>query len=860
MIFYNVGSCEIFKRVQSLDAGRYSLVLGVLQVFSLSANANPHEAALATPTIWELAEAYMGPQANLDECWPKAQSEFLAYGSCYASNAKSDVQPIAASIRIGELSKTLAIYGDRSVSPLGQVSKPQPIHRVEISPENAFGGSGYALNPAGKGYRSTQAEVSNVPNVELPRSTMISANDQPEPAGFWGFGPDMPQRMRHLGTFDEEWQRKRWPHLPLDTRAGYFQAAAVDQQFSTYLKGDEVVEIHNMHPSHARVQSQLPGMRCRILVNHTSPATQSKIVEYRSNIDTVLLFPDALSGAQIFRCVIPVTDADSADISHVMIELESLDQSPASFDALYARFIQQMNDEASENSPTVQAVSPTPPMTALAEVSSSGVAMEAASLEGVSELDHNPTAVSEALQLKFPKEGAEVPKLPPEIAALLGKDDFGSMTELDHLLNIKAEIQKSNDQIRGILKEGGINDPELIKVLKANPKTAADALFLQSAPTDLENMMKSVEQDIDDMIAAEKASPTPIEEDTLAEASAPLVAAPIVPETETHTREWVVKQYAEGKSFAGHDLTGLDLSNLDLNAADFQESVLASVNFSKSRLANAIFEDAILSGANFETAILKGANLRRVSAEDACFVGASLELASMREADFSSSDFTSANLYSADLKASILSMAKLVDTQAVQVTADEVQMDQADCSRTNFTEARMAQANFYRANLSGAVFTQTNCKRSDFSGVSARLCQFNQADLSDSQADFKSNFDEAIFDNANLSGLNWNKASIASGRFDRANLNNADLTGCVLTGSRMVGVEGKKLCLDRCDLTGADLSGINAFEGSMRNANLQRVNMIGANLFGVDFLDAKIEGMNYQGSLIGRTLLELRQS
>jgi uncharacterized protein YjbI with pentapeptide repeats len=172
----------------------------------------------------------------------------------------------------------------------------------------------------------------------------------------------------------------------------------------------------------------------------------------------------------------------------------------------------------------------------------------------------------------------------------------------------------------------------------------------------------------------------------------------------------------------------------------------------------------------------------------------------------------------------------------------------------------MTQANLYLANLSGAVFNKTNCNRSDFSGVLARMCQFNQADLSDSQADFKSNFDEAIFDGANLSGLNWNKACIASGRFDRANLNNADLTGCVLTGSRMVGVEGKKLCLDRCDLMGADLSGINAFEGSMRNANLQRVNIVGANLFGVDFLDAKIEGMNYQGSLIGRTLLELRQS
>lgn len=478
-------------------------------------------------------------------------------------------------------------------------------------------------------------------------------------------------------------------------------------------------------------------------------------------------------------------------------------------------------------------------------------------------LETDPPELFDASQLDAATGEIDMPTLPPEFAKIFGGAEMTQKSALESLLAMKEQVQQTNDQFRQFLKDGVADHPELLQALRSDPKTIDDANFLQSGPAGIEEMMGELEQEIDQMIQVERENPSDVqdsdEEQELATALA-LEEAEVADEPELLTRQWVVQEHSAGKSFSGYDLSGLDLSGLDLRKADFHNAVLSEVNFSTSLLTGAVFEGAVISAANFESSDLTQANLRGVIAESANFKAANLQQASLREADFNCADFSESDMTLTDLKSSIFSKAKLLKARLVRATADNIELDSADCTEANFESARLSEANFYGATLLQANFDGANCKKADFSGVTAMRSQFQNADLSDSQADFRTNFESAVFDQANMRGINWNKSRIVSGRFDKANLHGGDMTGCVLTGARFVCAESKGLCLDRCDLSEADLSGMNCFEGSMRNSNLRQTKAVGANFFGVDFLDSRREGFDYQGSLIGQTILEFGRS
>lgn len=879
MIVFAPDSIELLKRVVCVDTDRHQLCIGAAYGFQLARDGG----ALASDTIkldlWELASAHMGKGAVLDEGYPKAVGEFLAYGACYVNQTSSNRQPVSAHVTIGPLSKQLAVFGDRTFNALGFISNPLPFSQMALTPEHAFGGPGFAENPRGKGFPAQGNDQNthngpSLPNVESPAQLISSHSDKPHPAGFWALAPDSPHRMRHLGTFDEAWRLSRWPHFPMDTDAAYFQAAPQDQQLKGYFVGDERIEILNMHPQAAVIEASLPGQRLRVLVARNGSA--GDIEEYKAHIDTVWLFVDALAGFQLFRSVVPTKDPDADDITHLYLALESLQDAPLAFNLHVERFHRLMagnepDSQTGDVSMTEQGEASGATKTAGIALTAAGVAapatslsnvdgqpIEAVALEGVEDLEQSTQEIIRELDIEPFEPGSDMATLPPEIAALLGLDGSKPITELQLLLDMKNETIKSHGQLREVLNKAQLDDPNLIESLRANPETAETSLFLQSAPSTIEEMLKEVEQGLDDMIELERANPTPEADEALTPAAAAAFTAE-VPEEEPISREWVIKQHQNGKSMAGYDLSGLDLSNLDLRKADFGQATLSEVNFTNTRLQAAIFQDAILERADFTKADLSDANLRGVTAQAARLPGANLTRASLREADFTEADFSQANLDTADLKSGVLSRARLQDASLANAVGDKVQLDEADCSRCDFTNARLQSANFYGSVLNEARFKESDCRKSDFSAASAKSARFESSDLSGSQADFKSGFDQAIFISANLSGANWHKASLEGCNFDRATMTAADLTGSNLRESILIAVQAKNLCLDRCDLTSADLSGANLFEGSMRSSNLHNAKMISANLFGADFLNAHLNGADWRDSIIARSVLEFRK-
>ena len=331
---------EHIKRLISPATGEFAMSYGVITTFALHPDG-PAESPYMSQ-VWPIAMSGLGEGDILDEGWPKAAGEFVAYGAAFCPAGFTE-QPISVRIKIGTLEKQLAVFGNRTINIAGSIRQPSPFIRMPITAANAFGGEGYEKNPLGKGATPITNETGitewPMPNVELPNKLMIKQSDQLDPAGFWALQQAAPQRKQYLGPFDDAWIKHRWPHLPIATGPAFFQSAPDDQQLKDFFKGDERIVIHNMHPQYDVIESALPGLRARVFVERMMKNGALQFTEYTSRAETVWLFPESLTGMILFRSTLPTSDADAEDLLHVYAAFESLHESPKSIESHYQDFL-----------------------------------------------------------------------------------------------------------------------------------------------------------------------------------------------------------------------------------------------------------------------------------------------------------------------------------------------------------------------------------------------------------------------------------------------------------------------------------------------------------------------------------------
>ena len=298
----------------------YTFNLGLIALFDLS---NPEFNSLKAETdLWDIWGQFSGTFSTLDAGFPKPKAEFEAYGVAHAPSERS-TSPLAVTVQVGEIAKTLLIHGPRHWTTLGNASSPQPLTQIPVTPENAYGGLGYALNPLGKGYRQDE-----LPQIEDPNHPIAFRSDEREPAGFWGFPSHSPQRQKWLGKTDANWLREHWPALPPDTAPEFFQAAPPDQWGPPAWRGDEAIELENWHPEQPLIRSRLPGLRARCFAQRVTPQGEKVFEEIPTHAETVYLFPTLGYGAVLYRGSIAINDPDARDITHIVADWENMSDAP----------------------------------------------------------------------------------------------------------------------------------------------------------------------------------------------------------------------------------------------------------------------------------------------------------------------------------------------------------------------------------------------------------------------------------------------------------------------------------------------------------------------------------------------------
>ena len=833
-------------------AGRRVLSVGVVSSFALHSQAAlpPREQS----EVWPLAIEVIGDTAALDEGWAKVRGEFFVYGSAYAPRHGAE-QPISVRAQIGSVQKQLAVYGQRTLSAFGP-SQPAPFWKMPLIPQNAYGGQGHEMNPLGKGYVQVDDDGDEpvawqLPNLENPDELIASRRDRPDPAGFWALSAEDSRRMRHFGSVDERWLKTRWPHLPLDTDPGYFQAAPEDQQAPGLWRGDEPFSLYNLHPVISLIEGKLPGISVRVLAGRRNRQGEFAISLATAAPETVWLFPDQLRGLMLHRAVFEVDQVDGDDIAELYAELEPMSAPAPSMDTLKSRMLaciaaadepDDLDDLALEQTQENSA-EPTSALATTASPKSDQVTRELDALEQWQDL---PAAQDLPFQSSSLVHPPMTPKLEPQAAA--------------ELAALKSMIEQSKHTIQSAFKNTSMTEKQLLEILFNQPDAPPIPDVFAKAPNGITGVLDDLQADIEKLFVSDseisaavqrEALAVPVEREPEPKAEQSLVATP-------EMRQTVADMHARGESLAELDLSATDLSEMDLRGADFSGATLTEVNFTHAQLERCKFDGAILSGAVFAGATLRFASFKGVSAGNSNFEGAWLDSAVLFESDFSDSNFSRASLLSATLRASVFSGAQMVGINATDAIADEALFDEADLSGANFSSARLKSTQFSNASMAGVNLAKCIGPRLDLSGAKLAAAILSGAYLENCTANDSSDFSKAILREAVLTGCNWHGANLEGADLCETSLDGADFMGANLRNAKMIRAVARSVCLDKADLTGLNATSTNFFEGGFRGAKISETLFSGANLFAADFSDAVIDSVALDGANIERTILKLR--
>ncbi len=184
----------------------------------------------------------------------KPATDILLLGRAIA--AGGPVEAMDVSLRVGPVARRLRVFGNRQWVRQGSdwaVGPIQPFERMPLVWELAFGGRApvgvpevEARNPVGRGLVGAEEDDfagRPLPNIEDPDRLVVSPVDRPAPAGFAPIPPAWQPRRGWAGTYDDAWQTRRAPYLPLDFDPRFFNVAPPGLVAPGYLVGGEEVEV-----------------------------------------------------------------------------------------------------------------------------------------------------------------------------------------------------------------------------------------------------------------------------------------------------------------------------------------------------------------------------------------------------------------------------------------------------------------------------------------------------------------------------------------------------------------------------------------------------------------------------------------
>jgi hypothetical protein len=211
---------------------------------------------------------------------------------------------------VGEVDKSIEVYGDRVFLPDGTVYEGPRFTRMLLTWERAGGGPGTS-NPVG-----IRADVRDsygrrqVPNLQSTTTYISKSEDFIAPIGFGPIAASWPSRAdlinRAPGAASEGLE---------GMNAAYYNAAPADQQLAM-LRENERIVLENLHPEHPRLVTNLPGYRPAVFIERPQTAPQKAT----ATADSLWIDTDRCIATLTWRTLVPLAQKD--EVGKVLITVE----------------------------------------------------------------------------------------------------------------------------------------------------------------------------------------------------------------------------------------------------------------------------------------------------------------------------------------------------------------------------------------------------------------------------------------------------------------------------------------------------------------------------------------------------------
>jgi uncharacterized protein YjbI with pentapeptide repeats len=725
----------------------------------------------------------------------KLRAEILLRASCYAPRGRP-VTECPVRVTVGEWSKTLRVVGPRawSDSLAGAVmSSPLAFTKMPISYKNSFGGPGFLRNPVGKGVGTTE-----LPTIEHPAEPIRSRSDEVSPAGFGPLNAAWPPRAGKVGrAYGKSYQETRAPYYAEDFDWSYFNAAPADQQLPGYLRGDEEVTLHNLHPAAPVLSTRLPGLRVRAFVKDV----ERRFREVYMALDTLFMDPDKGVLTLTWRGVDKVREDDLSDVKLVLIASEPLADRPLP-EKHYQMLMEQIEKDpfglnAAFDDGFKDAAS-------RAEKEEAGEPPPAGETEGMD-------PVSAMLKRKLGRLGeAEQKRVRDAMAELKPAAAKGNI-DLDAATGTALETAADEAPPVVPIKPGSLPDVGLRKRMRAVMATVAELKKeAREKNLPLPDIEKLEQMPFDPRLTKIDPSYTP--------------PGPISTD-----------EPGPGKDLSEQDLSRRDLSGLDLSNAKMEGTILTGAKLRGTKLAGANLKKAVLYKADLAEADLSGADLTLANMTLASAIGASFAGATVEQAFFEEANLTRADLSGAKGEYVVFTKANLTGARARDATFDH----------SDFSESSLEESDFLNASLSACLFAKCRGRQADLAGARLTASSFADADLKGARF-VRARGERILWFRANLDGADFTLAVFLSCHFTEASAVGAKFFGANLRECRFY-----RATLDRAEIVKANL-----FSADLGKAKLNGTRFTGSNLYDAKFLQASGAGADFTGANLKRSTLE----
>ena len=723
----------------------------------------------------------------------KLNAEVMLKGTCYTPGGRP-LRECGVRFTVGAWSKVLRVVGPRvwTDAVMGSpTSDPSPFTRMPLSYTNSFGGPDSPLNPVGTGYRTQR-----LPTIEHPGEILRSREDLLPPASFGPVNSGWPQRAAKVGKqYGKKYMEERAPYYAEDFDWAYFHAAPPDQQLKGYLRGDEEISFHNLHPSTPSFSARLPGFRVRAFVKDDA----GKFREVPMVLDTLFADLDEGQLTLLWRGIDQVRESDLSDVASVLLTTEPLAEPPAP--ALSYRY-------------------------ALEEFEKDPIGFEAAKRDVLRLHEQSGGGGPNDLVSGPMKAALGGGKVSPQEQMQQMAGRLAAMPAVSGRPEAVAELQKFADSVANA-------DTDIPPVPFTSKPGVAPSLGLRRTVREMMERFEPVRANLHGKRLSPDAQARLAQIENMPhDPRWPQIDPDYTPPGPLSTDTPGPYRNLADRDLSGQDLRGMDLSHADLNGAVLIKTKLAGARLVGANLRNAVLFKTDLAGADLTGADLTRANAARVFAERANFTGAVLEQTFFEDAL---------------LTEAILNETTGEYTAFARADLRRARIQKAKLFRADFEEAMIEEADLSNSSLVGCVFERCHGRKVNLAGARITVANFAQAELQGARFT-EARGERAWFYKANLDGADLGWVTFKACHFTEASAVRAKFFGANLRECRFY-----RACLDEAELVRANL-----FGADLCKARLTRAKFTGSSLYEAKLLGASGSGCDFTDANLKRSTLERR--